>query len=383
MNFEDRIQRRYQNNGETEGVVDQELLSPTTHVAEPTGCGPLLELVLDRLDPIFAGNLPQKTYVWGPRGAGKSAVLTALVHHLGRHPRPSGQAIRTTPSVRPTRLPEFVYIDTHGTTSNFEFYCAVLDALTDEPAPQRGIGIETVRDELDAMLTDRTVVVIVDHLCESRHITPGRVETLLDALGEDIGWVGVGRPPADALDWNPPATIEVTPYETSTLVDIIMTRADDTLGQHALGYEHAQRLARWANGDANDGLAALFVAAQSADSDRIEEDHIAAGIANIPAQSISLTRVFALSSDCQSVLREFVTLDPARRPTVDVAAAAITDGDRVDLSTGTVRRLLRELATDGVLERTHGVGGGREGDPPEPLEPRFSPILFQQLYDHA
>jgi len=385
MNFEDRIQRRYRSRAGAERVVDRAVLSPTTHLAEPTSCGPLLERVLDQLDPIFAGELPQNTYVWGERGTGKSAILAALVHHLDRHPRPLGQLIRTTAGTHSPPVPELVYVDTHRTTSGFEFYATVLDRLTDEPAPQRGVGVEAVRAELDAVLAERPVVPIVDHLTASRHVTPERVATLFDRLAADVGWVGVGRSPPAALDWTPPATIEFTPYETSTLVDVLMTRADDALGQHALGHEHAQRLAEWADGDANDALAALFVAADAAlraESERIEDAHVTTGIADVPTQPVSLTRVFALSADCQSVLRELVALDPDRHPTVDAAAAAIADRDPIDLSTRTVRRFLRELATDGVLERTRGSGGNR-GTPPELLEPRFSPILFKRLYDHT
>jgi hypothetical protein len=53
MEIEARIRRRQRRSGEPRIVQDYDALSPVVHVEEPSGRGPVLEQLLDHLDPIF------------------------------------------------------------------------------------------------------------------------------------------------------------------------------------------------------------------------------------------------------------------------------------------------------------------------------------------
>ena len=82
MDVEARIERRRRRGEQPTLVQDYDSLSPVVHLEEPADRGPVLERLLDYLDPVFDGRLPQNGYVYGPGGSGKSAVVTALFSRL-------------------------------------------------------------------------------------------------------------------------------------------------------------------------------------------------------------------------------------------------------------------------------------------------------------
>ena len=145
MDIDARIKRRQRHDGEPRLVQDYESLSPVSHIDEPADRGPLLERLLDHLDPVFDGKLPANAYLYGPTGVGKSAVVTALFSHLNQLPTETRTVIHTTTRAQSLTSPSFVYLDTRQTTSEFAFYHAVLDALVEESVPEHGIGTETLR----------------------------------------------------------------------------------------------------------------------------------------------------------------------------------------------------------------------------------------------
>lgn len=95
MDLTARIRRRQRSGTTAQLVLDYDAISPVVHVEEPIGRGPVLERLLDHVDPVFDGSLPPNAYVWGPPGSGKSAVVTALFTQLDRLLRRSRAAIHT------------------------------------------------------------------------------------------------------------------------------------------------------------------------------------------------------------------------------------------------------------------------------------------------
>lgn len=384
MDVEDRIRRRQRRDADGQLVLDYATLSPATHVAEPTDRSTLLERLLDCFDPVFDGDLPADAYVWGPRGSGKSAVLTALCRHLRRLPLQSGSIIHTTTRAQSTAAPAFVYLDAREAASDFAIYHGLVDGLVDEPVPQHGLGTATLQERLTDELAARSAVAVVDHLNEPGTLSAATVDELIASVGDGIRWVGIGRRPPEDLGWETPTVIHVPAYRPEVLVDVVTTRADDALGGRALDHAGARRIAEWADGDAHDALAALFVAADTAagaGKDRIEMADVEAGIAGVPRPSVSLGRLLALPANRQAVLRELISLEDDRRSSVAAATAAITDASGIDLSAGTVKRFLYELAENGILERIETGRANSQGRPPSRLEPRFPPTAFSRLSD--
>ena len=168
------------------------------------------------------------------------------------------------------------------------------------------------------------------------------------------------------------------------LVDVLMTRASEGLAPQALKHELARRIAQWADGNAHDALAALFIAADRAMRDertRVLADDVEAAITEIPEPSVSLGRVLALPANKQAVLRELVDLDPADRESVTETTEAIASKPTVDLSAGTVKRFLYEMAEVGIVERVQSDDQSGKGRPPSRVELRFPPTVFRRLYD--
>jgi predicted transcriptional regulator len=96
---------------------------------------------------------------------------------------------------------------------------------------------------------------------------------------------------------------------------------------------------------------------------------------------VSLGIVLALPANRQAVLRELVDLGPEERSSVTATTAAIGGSENVDLSPGTVKRFLYEMAEAGVVERVQSTTQGGQGRPPSRVEPRFPPTVFRRLYD--
>ena len=388
MDIEARIKRRQRRDGEPRLIQDYDSLSPVTHVEEPADRGPLFERLLDYLDPIFDGKLPPNSYLHGPGGVGKTAVVTALFSHLDQLPTETRTVIHTTTRAQALTSPSFVYIDARRTTSEFAFYHAVLDALVEETVPEHGIGTETLRTRLHEVLSGSNtgVVVAVDHVGEPRSTSESDLIDLFAGLPSNVSWLAMGRmePAVTELTAYTDESIRVEPYQRPMLVDVLMMRSSVGLAQQALGRELANDIAEWAEGNAHDALAALFIAtdrASEAGRSQLTAQDIEAAIEEMPSPCVSLGIVLALPDNRQAVLRELVDLGPEERSSVTATTAAIGGSDDVDLSPGTVKRFLYEMAEAGVVERVQATTQGGQGRPPSRVEPRFPPTVFRRLYD--
>jgi len=384
MDIDARIERRQRRTGSHRLVRDRESLSPAAHVDEPVGRGPLLERVLDHLDPAFDRDLPANGYLRGPFGAGKSAVVTALFARLDARSTSGESVIHTSTRAATPASPGFVYVDARETTSAFAFYRAVLDGLRDESVPEHGVGTDDLRERLRGRLgAERDAVVAVDHVDDPDALDAGDLLDLFTGL-EGARWLAVGRTPPDrtALADHAATVIEVEPYRRGELVDVVMARASAGLARGALDHALARRIAERADGNAHHALAALFVAADRAGRDRVTGSDVAAALDEMPESPVSLARVLALPANKQAVLRGLVDLDSDDRVSVATATEAIA-ATGLDLSPGTIKRYLYELAEAGVLERVRAENPERRGRPPSRVELRFPPSAFRRLYDRG
>lgn len=388
MDLKTRIRRRQRSGSDAPIVRDYEAISPVAHIEEPTDRGPTIEQLLDYLDPVFDGNLPTDAYVYGPAGAGKSAVVTALVTHLSRFLAGSASVIHTTTRAPTADAPAFVYVDARQSNSSFSLYHAVLDAMLDESVPQQGVGTETMRDRLVEYLrpVDRRVVVVVDHVGGPSGLELSAAAETFAVVENSLAFVGVGQTPPGELDAEvrPPEHIKIPRYEKHALVDLLTARTSDGLSSDAINHEQIRRLADWAKGDAHDALAALFGAADLAERagyGRVREQDLTDGINAVPRPSAPLGRVHSLPENRQRVLRRLIDLNGKKRGSVDDAAEAIATAHDVDLSAGTVKRVLYELAEVGVIQRVARSANDGAGRPPSRLEPRFPTLVFRRLYD--
>jgi Cdc6-like AAA superfamily ATPase len=388
MDLKTRIRRRQRSGTDSPVVRDYEAISPVAHVEEPTGRGPAMEQLLDYLDPVFEAQLPTDAYVWGPAGSGKSAVITALFAHLDRLLSGSATVIHTSTRAQSAETPAFVYVDARRSDSAFGLYHAALDGMLDESVPRHGVGTETIRERLVDHLrpVQRRAVVVVDHVNEAGGLDLATLTETFSVVEDSLACVAVGRDHPDDLpdELRPPERIELPSYERHALVDLLTARASDGLSQGAIDHEQIRRLADWAEGDAHDALAALFGAADLADMagyDRVREQDLTDGMNAVPRPSAPLGRVHTLPDNRQLVLRRLVDLDESETGSVDDTAAAITEARGVDLSAGTVKRFLYELAETGVVQRVTAPATSSAGRPPSRLEPRFPTLVFRRLYD--
>ncbi|WP_129115793.1 Cdc6/Cdc18 family protein [Halegenticoccus tardaugens] len=383
MNLKERIARRQRTDREPRLVHDPDAVDPTVHPAEPTGRGPVLEQLLDHLDPVFDGGLPPDLYVWGPKGGGKSAVLSALFEHLSELRGGSRSVILTTTRAEEPRTTAFVYVDARRAKSDFGLYHAVLDALVEESIPEQGVGTAQLRTRLREELreADRGVVVAVDHVGEPETLSLSAVSDLFEARGDAVSLVAVGRdrPEAVACD---AAAIRVPPYRRHALADVLTSRISTGLARHALTHEQVREMAEWADGDAHDALAAVFGAADAAmraGHRNVLPEDLDAGIEAVPKPGVSLGRVLALSTNRRRVLRRLLKLDAEQRRSVGVAAEAVAASGGIDLSEATVTRILYELAERGITRRITVEDAAGIGRPPSRLEPRFATAVFERL----
>jgi hypothetical protein len=291
MDLKSRIRRRRRTGTTATLVLDYEAISPIAHVSEPTGRGPVLERLLDYLDPVFDGDLPPNAYVWGPIGAGKSAVVTALWANLEAQLSESQSVIHTTTRSQTANAPQFVYVDSREASSTFAQYRAILDAISDESVPEKGIGTDTLGTRLTDSLRagSDSVLVAVDHVGEPETPDLATVADRLDPFGESLTWVAVGRtdPQTLAVDL-PPERIELPAYRRHDLVDILTSRASEGLAERALQHEQTREIADWAEGNAHDAFAALFGAADRAarkGRSRVHSEDITAGMMDVPRPS--------------------------------------------------------------------------------------------------
>jgi Cdc6-like AAA superfamily ATPase len=386
MDIDARIQRRRHQDDSPQLVRDYESLSPVAHIDEPSDRGPVFERLLDHLDPVFGGNLPPNAYVHGPQGSGKSAIVTALFAHLERLSTKTRSVIYTSTRTGPSTSPGFVYVDTRETPTEFAFYHRVLDALVEEQVPEHGISTDELRTRLHDLLgKSRTGVVIgVDHVGESD--TSADLVDLFAGLPSNASWLAIGRQAPEATDLTryTATTIHIDRYRQEMLVDVLMARASEGLSQQALDHELARRIADWADGNAHDALAALFVAAVRAtgnDRTHLTEADVRDALAEVPRPSTSLGRVLALPTNKQLVLRHLLDLEADERVSVSATTEAISARPDVDLSAGTVKRFLYEMAEIGIVERVQSDRKDGKGRPPSRVELRFPPTVFRRLYD--
>jgi Cdc6-like AAA superfamily ATPase len=229
-------------------------------------------------------------------------------------------------------------------------------------------------------------VIAVDHVGEPNSTDAETLIDLFASLPSNVSWLAIGRtdPEQTVLTEYTATSIHIEAYRRQMLVDVLMTRASEGLAQQALNHEQARRIADWADGNAHDALAALFIAADRANrakQNRLTESDVTAAIEETPRPSVSLGRVLALPSNKQLVLRELVDLDSEDRATVTATTKAIGAKPSVDLSPGTVKRYLYEMAEDGIVERVQSDIKNGKGRPPSRVELRFPPTAFRRLYD--
>ncbi len=388
MDIDARIKRRQRRDAPPRLVQDHQALSPVAHVDEPVGRGPIFERMLDHLDPVFDGQLPPNAYMYGPFGAGKSAVVTALFAHLRRLSTETRSVIHTSTRTTSPTTPGFVYVDMRGKTSAFAFYHGVLDSLVDESVPEHGISTADLRSRLHDLLRESRagVVVAVDHVDEPNSVGVEELIDLFAGLPSNMSWLAIGRAAPDQIRLTEytSTSIRVGNYRRQTLVDLLMARGSDGLAQQALDHDRTREIADWADGNAHHALQALFVAAtraDEADRDRVTASDITVAIEETPAPSVSLGRVLALPPNKQLVLRELVDLEPEDRASVVATTEAISSQPSVDLSAGTVKRFLYEMAEIGIVDRVQSSVQTGKGRPPSRVELRFSPTAFRRLYD--
>ncbi|MFH5798929.1 Cdc6/Cdc18 family protein [Haladaptatus sp. CMAA 1911] len=380
MDIGERIERRRATSPAANLVVEWSALSPVTHVANPVGRGSTLERLLDALDALFSDRLPPNVHLYGPPGAGKSALVSALFSQLGKQLSPGQGTILTTTRAVNQRGFDFVYIDSRRACTPFRLYRSVLDSLTDDHVPERGVGTGVLEEKLETAVrrSNRAVVVAVDHVNEEEMLSAEEATALFDDMDESLSVLTVGRTRESAT-----RTLEIPAYSTHELADVITERASRGLQQGVLDHTQVKTLAEWADGDAHDALAALFGAvtlAVDADADRVRDDDLRVAMDAVPSDGVSLGIVLSLPENRRGVLAELLELDADERTTVETSAAAIAA--ETDLSSGTVTRYLYELAEAGVLERVTTTNGRRSGRKPSRLEPRFPTLAFRALQEN-
>ncbi|SFR69809.1 Cdc6/Cdc18 family protein [Halogeometricum limi] len=382
MNLEERILQRKRRGDRRQLLLEETSLSPVWHPSEPTGRGPTIERLLDRLEPVFDHRTPENVYVRGPAGSGKSAVVTALFEQLSRLLSSPEDTIVTTTRGGSASRRSFAYVDLREATSRFEFYHAILSATTTESVPRRGLATIDLRQRVSKHLRGgRVLVVAMDHADDDTDRLASFAGEL-ESLGHRTAWVAVGRgDPKDVLP-DPRATsvVGVDPYHAAELTDVLTARISTGLARDATTHQQVRRLSTWADGDAHDALAALLGAvdvALEADSDVLEDAHLDAGIESVPKPCVSLGRVLALSENRRAVLRALVVLDAEERSSVSRTAAAIAASS--SLSESTITRYLYEFAENGIVERVPVEGSQGAGRPPSRVETRVPTRAFRRL----
>ena len=383
MNLEDRIDRRLRRNRSRQLVQEYAAFSPVYHSDEPVARETALERLLDALEPAFSGALPPSTYVFGPKGSGKTALVQATFDHLAGVSRKQHRGIQTATRTERPKTPPFVYVDAREAESEFALLAAVLNGLLERAAPTQGVSTGRIRERIAREIDGREgVVVAVDHVGEPRtHDLATVAETLATVEGTFI-WVGVGRNSPEACSIEPDQVVEIPAYRRHAMVDVLTDRTSAGLSREAVTHEQLRELAVWADGDAHDALAAVFggaVLAERNDHDTIRQSDLDAAIDAVPRPCVSLGRVLALPTNWQRVLGALVDLQPDDRTSVTTATDAIASITGIELSNGTVRRMLYELAEEGILDRQPVEAPGSRGRPPSRIEPLFPTLAFRQL----
>ena len=384
MNIDDRIERRLDREPGAGVIVDFDAVSPVSHVDSPVGRGPAVERLLDAVEPALSGSAPPSVYVHGPKGSGKSAVVSALFERLAAHGG-RRRAIQTTTRAVDPAVPEFVYVDARRASTRFRLYRALCAAMTDEPVPDRGVGTDELTETLrGAARTGPDLVVAVDHADEPGTPSPAALSEWLADIGERLVPACIGRDPPDAVGWEPDATVEFAKYRRHVLVEVLTSRCSTGLGRDALSHAQIREIVEWAAGDAHDALAAVTGAAVSAGragASTVRPADVDAGIDAVSRPCVSLGRVLALAESRRRLLYELAVLPDGARATVSAATEAVAARPGVDLSPSTVRRVLYELSDAGFIERETVRRDDGKGRPPSRVVPRFPTTAFRELFD--
>lgn len=369
MELWERVDRRISDD-RNRLLVDEAALNPAIHPEQPTGHGASAERLLDVLEPAFDGSLPPSCRVYGPPGSGKSVLVSSLFRLLRERFSPSDAPIVTTTRTAVVPRTEFVYVDARG-SSTFDVLRDLLDALTVEPTPKRGIGFDELeRRVADAMTTAERTVFALDHVDES-HVEAIRSRLPANA---SLATITVGRRPLEGVD----NTVRVPAYSTETLLDILFARASTALASNGFEYALVREIGDWAAGDATRALTALYAAAIFAERDgatSVGTEHVDEAVETTPDRCVHVETLTSLHDSKRIVLDRFVELGLTSTGIDDTAVTLAAD---VDLSAETVKRHLYELAQRGVFERvrTDGTGVGR---PSTRLVPRFSPVVYRRI----
>ncbi|WP_050031964.1 Cdc6/Cdc18 family protein [Halorubrum halophilum] len=386
MNIDDRIERRLGYDVGAGVLVDIDAVSPVSHSGSPVGRGPAIERLLDVFEPAFAGSLPPSAYVHGPKGSGKSAIVSELFERLASHSGPRRAIQTSTRAVEPT-LPGFVYVDARRASTRFRICHATLDAISDDAVPEHGVGTDEVAESLrDAIATGPDLVVAVDHVDEPETPSPTTVVEWLTAVSDRVVPVCLGREDPAVIDWDPDEAVAFEPYRRHVLVELLTSRCSTGLGRDALTHDQIREISEWADGDAHDALAAIVgaaITAERAGASTVRPEDLDAGIEAVPRPGVALGRVLALSESRRRLLYELVSLPEADRASVSAATETIASREAVDLSPSTVRRVLYELADAGLLDRVTARQSDGKGRPPSRLVPRFPTLVFRELFDRS
>lgn len=380
MDIDERIERRLRASGGPDLVTRWSALNPAVHLDDPVGRGPVLERVLDSVAPLFEGRLPEDSYVYGPPGSGKTAVISALFRSLeGFLSRDEG-AIQTTTRAASEPTFGFAYVDTRQDSTAFRVYRTIVGTLRDERVPERGVGTDQLREQLSETVSSFDgVLVAIDHVDEPGTPTVAEVTEVLDGFESGLSWIAIGRTPPESVRAPIPGeSVHVGQYRQHTVVDILTTRASRGLRQ-GVAHEQARRIATWADGDAHNALAALFGAAVLATNrghEEVVDIDVTAGMNQVPSHGVPIARVLALPGNRQVVLDHLLELGRTEARTIEESANAIAE--RCDLTEATVTRFLYELAEDGVLARVRAdEEEGTRG--PSRVEPRFPTLVYRRL----
>jgi Cdc6-like AAA superfamily ATPase len=387
MELQDRIARR-QHADDARPTYDA--ISPLVHPSEPVGRGTVIEQLLDVIGPIFDTERPADSYVWGPKGAGKSAVVRALFAECSRQHGEQTTQIYTTTRAEPATEVRFLYVDSRRAQSAFALLHTVVSGLSSSSVPKQGVSSETMCDRLDTQLSkrDRQLVVAVDHVGEPETLDSAAVFEQFEPFRSSISCLAVGRSkPADTAiaDRQAIKRVHIEPYTQHTLIEVLTSRVADGRLRSATTADGLKQVATWADGDAHDALAALFGAAVSVGADaetQIGESALATGMAAVPQPSVALGRVMSLPASRKRIVRRLIELSEPDRKSVKTAADAISN-DGLDLSRATIERILYELAEAGIVRRIKAEQPSETGRPPSRLEPRFPTLVFKALTDTA
>lgn len=375
MDLTERIERRQLRNRDGGILLDRSFLNPAVHLDEPVDRAPVLEELLDAVDPVFEGRRPPEFLVEGPAGVGKSALVRSVYGTLFERLGVTGTIATSTRGGQPERW--FAVVDCRYATTEFRFYRRLLEQLGIEEVPEHGVGTDRLRERLVERLAPpgRWAMIAVDHVEEARTLDVDAVRDLLAPVADSTAVTWIGR----SLDVACDRTVTMEPYRHHALTDVLSQRCTRSVRTDAFDHDYLRAVAARRDGNAHDALAVVQGAALLAEhegSESIGREQILAASTAVPEAAVHLDAVLALQENRRRVLATLLRLDP--EPTVADAAAAIAD--RTSLTQGTVRRFCYELSDAGVLDRRGGDAAARGRDPSH-LSPAFPWLAFAGIDD--